>query len=188
MLSRWFESRRGTIKKMAGDIPKEVDKELLKQLEMSRGLPVLSLGGWNFEVISASGAHRLVSLDGKTCSCREFQTLRIPCRHAMAAATSCNLSYKTLVDVIHKKPKWTATLEGIILPLLDPDDLVLPTDVVDAPITHHPRLKRPFGRPPKKRKFSEGEYPGAVKKKRPNKCGTCGIAGHNRVTCKSPLK
>lgn len=31
MLSRWFESRRRKISKMSGDIPEEVEKELLKQ-------------------------------------------------------------------------------------------------------------------------------------------------------------
>ncbi|XP_024013944.1 uncharacterized protein LOC112088027 [Eutrema salsugineum] len=186
MLSRWLECRRETIQKMDGDITEEVDKLMNLQQQKSAALSVQGISLWEVEVSSEFGVRRLVDLLNKTCSCLEFQTLKYPCRHAMAAARLRQVEYSSLVDPILKKSIWSATVCGKILPVPDPDDIRIPAEVRDLNIMP-PKAKRPSGRPTTKRKLSAGEYPQVAKKKKPKKCSRCGNAGHNRAKCKEPL-
>ncbi|XP_024011266.1 uncharacterized protein LOC112086530 [Eutrema salsugineum] len=186
MLSRWLECRRENIQKMDGDITEEVDKLMNLQQQKSAALLVQGISLWEVEVSSEFGVRRLVDLLNKTCSCLEFQTLKYPCRHAMAAARLRQVEYSSLVDPILKKSIWSATVCGRILPVPDPDDIRIPAEVRDLNIMP-PKAKRPSGRPTTKRKLSAGEYPQVAKKKKPNKCSRCGNADHNRAKCKEPL-
>lgn len=119
MLSRWFESRRKKIAKMNGEIPDEVEKELIVQLKASAGLSVVVASKWDYEVGDSCGERYHVSLEACTCTRKEFQILMLPCRHAMAAATTCILEFHTLVGELHKKLRWDGTLVGVILLLQD---------------------------------------------------------------------
>ncbi|XP_024010534.1 uncharacterized protein LOC112085535 [Eutrema salsugineum] len=146
MLSRWLECRRETIQKMDGDITEAVDKLMNLQQQKSDALSVQGISLWEVEVSSEFGERRLVDLLKKTCSCLEFQTLKYPCRHAMAAARLRQVDF------------WQ------ILPVPDPDDIRIPAEVRDL-IIMPPKAKRPSGRPTTKRKLSAGEYPQVAKKK-----------------------
>ena len=87
MISRWLQSRRDVIEKMDGEIPSEVSKELDLRFADSIGLATAKWSAWEFEVSvgSASTFQYSVDLMKRICSCREFQMIKIPCRHAMAA-------------------------------------------------------------------------------------------------------
>ncbi|XP_024009286.1 uncharacterized protein LOC112084394 [Eutrema salsugineum] len=172
---------------MDGDIPEEVDKLMNLQLEKSAALSVQGISLWEVEVSSEFiGVRRHVDLLNKTCSCLEFQTLKYPCRHAMAAARLRQVEYSSLVDPILKKSIWSATVSGKILPVPDPDNIRIPAEVRDLNIMP-PKSKRQSGKPTTKRKLSAGEYPQVAKKKKPNKCSRCGNPGHNRAKYKEPL-
>ena len=43
-----------------------------------------------------------IKLNEWWCGCGEFQTLRIPCSHAIATCTSCKLNYDDFVDPVYK--------------------------------------------------------------------------------------
>ncbi|XP_024004933.1 uncharacterized protein LOC112082074 [Eutrema salsugineum] len=123
MLSRWIECRREKIQKIDGDIP-EVDKLMNLQLEKSAALSLQGIFAWEVEVSSEFiGVRRHVDLLNKTCTCLEFQTLKYPCRHAMAAARFRQVEYSSLVDPILKKSIWSEKFSGKILLVPDPDDI-----------------------------------------------------------------
>ncbi|CAA7021854.1 unnamed protein product [Microthlaspi erraticum] len=168
---------------MHGDIPEEVDKELSLNMEQSAGLPAVRVGAWTFEVVGASGAHYSVDLQKRTCTCLEFQCLEYH--------VGTQFLLPQLMDDIHKKPTWLSSISCITFPIPDPDNVDVPQYILDLPETMFPKLKRPPGRPAKKRKRSAGEYPvpegGTAKKKKHNKCSICHKGGHNRRSCKEPL-
>ncbi|CAF2058942.1 unnamed protein product [Brassica napus] len=56
------------------------------------------------------------------------------------------------------KKAWNETTKGVTLPVPDPQDLFIPSEVSDL-IMLPPKAKRPPGRPPTKRKRSAGEIP-----------------------------
>ncbi|XP_020873378.1 uncharacterized protein LOC110226354 [Arabidopsis lyrata subsp. lyrata] len=186
MLGRWFESRRKKIARTVGDIPIAVERELLKRFKGGLGMTVLAVGRWDFEVVAKDGEQFLVSLEQQTCSCLEFQKIRIPCVHAMAAAHDRALEFRTLVGEMHRLEMWSPTVQESILPVRDPSEVEVPEEIRVLCLMP-PKTKRPPGRPPKLRIHSVGEYEGNNKSKQPNKCGRCGGVGHNRVTCTNPL-
>lgn len=157
MLARWFESRRKKISRTVGDIPIAVERELMKRFKGGLGMTVLAVGRWDYEVISKEGSQYHVSLENKTCTCLEFQKLKIPCCHAMAAAHDRDLEYRTLVGEMHKIPIWSQTVKEAVLPVRDPADVDVP-EAIRVLCISPPKTKRPPGRPPKLRIHSAGEY------------------------------
>ncbi|XP_010485036.1 PREDICTED: uncharacterized protein LOC104763351 [Camelina sativa] len=178
MLARWFESRRKKILRTVGDIPIAVERELLKRFKGGLGMGVLAVGEWDFEVTSKDGKQFLVSVKDKTCSCMEFQKLKFPCTHAMAAAHDRGLEYMTLVGQMYRISTWTPTVGTSILHVQDPAEVSCLLESSDneettreTPEVAHPLCRR-----------------GNNKSRQPNKCGRCGGFGHNRVTCTAPLR
>ncbi|KAL0795370.1 hypothetical protein Bca101_066747 [Brassica carinata] len=186
-LCTWFETRRCDISKMKGNIPDKIEEILVEQLVLSPGLLVLPCSTWKFEVShKATGFSFTVDLENRTCTCLEFQMLGLPCRHAIAAASSRNMEYNMYVSKHHLKETWAAAVEGIILPVQDPKDIEVPAEILKVDLCP-PMTKRTKGRPGIKRKLSAGEFPaGASKKKKPNKCSNCFEEGHKKSTCKKP--
>ncbi|XP_024010414.1 uncharacterized protein LOC112085433 [Eutrema salsugineum] len=115
MLSRWLECRREKIQKMDGDVLEEVDKLMNLQQEKSAALSVQGISAWEVEVSSEFiGVRRHVDLLNKTCTCLESQTLKYPCRHAMAAARLRQVEYSSLVNPILRKSTWSPTLTTFV--------------------------------------------------------------------------
>ncbi|CAF2227171.1 unnamed protein product [Brassica napus] len=101
------------------------------------------------------------SLDNNSqmsCTCLEFQKVGIPCRHAIAAAMFRNLKHSEFVADAYLKKTWNETTKGVTLPVPDPQDIFIPSEVSDL-IMLPPKTKIPPGRPPTKRKRSAGEIP-----------------------------
>ncbi|KAL0654859.1 hypothetical protein Bca4012_075443 [Brassica carinata] len=99
------------------------------------------------------------SLDNSSqmsCTCLEFQKVGIPCRHAIAAAMFRDLQHSEFVADAYLKKTWNETTKGVTLPVPDPQDLFIPSEVSDL-IMLPPKMKRPPG--PTKRKRSAGEIP-----------------------------
>lgn len=63
-------------------------------------------GGENFHV----------NLSNKTCTCYEFQTLRIPCTHAIAAATRYKVQVGSLVSEWYSLSNYKRAYEQFIAP------------------------------------------------------------------------
>ncbi|KAF3592905.1 hypothetical protein DY000_02022715 [Brassica cretica] len=124
------------------------------------GLLVLPCSTWEIEVThSPTGFGFTVDLEKQTCTCLEFQMLGLPCRHAIAAASSQNMDYSLFFSEYHVKQTWAETIKGIILPIPDPIDVFVPAEILKAEL-YPPMTKRTKGRSCIKRKFSAGEFPG----------------------------
>ncbi|CAH2065398.1 unnamed protein product, partial [Thlaspi arvense] len=100
-----------------------------------------------FKVTSGTSVAHHVSLDKRTCTCPEFKMLLIPCQYAIAAITINNLSS---CGKKHCR---------VVLPVPNPDDIDVPTDVREGVVVLPPKTKHPLGRPPTKKKFSISEIP-----------------------------
>ena len=94
---------------MKGNIPKDIDIILVEKLVLSTGLLVLPCSTWEFEVTHAPVTHAptgfgfTVDLEKRTCTWLKFQKLGLPCRHAIAAASSWNMDYSLFVSEYHVK-------------------------------------------------------------------------------------
>ncbi|XP_048605532.1 uncharacterized protein LOC106354871 [Brassica napus] len=159
MISRWFVSRQRKISKMSGEIPPAVDELMENNIEDARAYAVMPLSAFEFEVtLKTTGFGSSVNLETRSCTCLEFQKVGIPCRHAIAAAMFRDLQHSEFIADAYLKKTWNETTKGVTLPVPDPQDLFIPSEVSDL-IMLPPKTKRPPGRPPTKRKRSAGEIP-----------------------------
>ena len=132
-----------------------------------------------YEVID-NGKNGLVDFTDRSCTCRKFQLGRLPCAHVVAVSRFLRLAdcYQWCHQVYT-----TEFLKKVygdsIYPLGDQSEWIEP-DVIR---TVHPpnRRSRLPGRPRGKRIPSVGEE---VRRRR---CGRCGVLGHNRIHCPSPM-
>ncbi|CAL9248039.1 unnamed protein product [Arabidopsis halleri] len=165
----------------------EVDKVLTKNLAKVRGSKVGNVSTWSYEIVGLFNGKHQVCLDRKQCTCKEYNKLKIPCGHAMLAATSVGQSYGSLVAHFYKTAAWRATYEGVINPELNLEDVVIPNGIKSGDI-YPPRTRRPSGRPKQLRIKSIGEFPKSkTVKVKINRCGRCKKTGHNRTSCTNPI-
>lgn len=60
-----------------------------------------------------------VNLWERTCTCREFQLLTIPCSHAIEATIKERICVETMVGVYHIVPYLRLAYKGVIMPIAD---------------------------------------------------------------------
>ena len=155
------------------DIVGDVFATMVQNYEDGRRLLTQNVFGPFFNVESrvAGRAERVVDLDRRECSCKEFQDLGYPCVHACAAARSAHVDIAPLCLDERRVGSLRAVYEIGIIPV--DMETVVPEDV-EPPVFH-----RQAGRPKTKRirKRHEG------KRKRIVFCTICGQTGHNKRSC-----
>lgn len=126
----------------------------------------------------------MVDLSNRTCSCKEFDLIKIPCPHAIASIrTQFGDDYGTRVyDFV--SPYYTVltykkAYEKSIHPVPSEEFWELPSELLDSKIPCPYVVIKP-GRKKIKRAPSILER---SSKKRRNKCSICKRFGHKRTTC-----
>ncbi|CAG7888170.1 unnamed protein product [Brassica rapa] len=121
----------------------------------------------------------------KTCTCNEFQALKIPCMHAIAAATRYKIRIDSLVDQCYSRTAYREAYSKIINPVVEYEsiEILFSDSSVSELEINPPASRRPPGRPRKNRILSRGEFQMRVPKRR-TVCSRCKGSGHNRATCK----
>lgn len=152
------------------------EKKLKNNIDESRTLQVAVSCGWKFEVTDG-GDKFDVDLTAKTCSCKIYQFVGIPCKHACSCILSLQQSPYAFCDSYYTLHMYKEAYMSYINPIPTNVEIAsqLPEDV------REPDVPRPPGRPRTKR------IPSQVEDVRPLKCGRCSRSGHNRRTCKEPI-
>ncbi|XP_060210209.1 uncharacterized protein LOC132637079 [Lycium barbarum] len=141
-----------------------------------------------FTVID-SGRTAKVNLLNKTCSCREYDLVKLPCAHAMAAL---RLKYRNgYGSSIYKYSSLMYKVQSYILAFAETINVVPPESewvmpeeyakMYIAPPPYEPKLGRKrINRIPG---IAESFKPKGRVKGRRNKCSLCKESGHKRTTC-----
>ncbi|EOA14825.1 hypothetical protein CARUB_v10028135mg [Capsella rubella] len=182
MLMRWFYCRRTKAGKARTRCTPEIEALLIDHLDEAVKCAVLSVSDWVYQVNDAAGCVFTVDLENKTCSCRVFDVLKVPCCHALAARCVRGVDIYSLVDYPYFIEPWQKRYEALIMPVPDERDTDIPPVVHEVPV-NPPKEKRGGGRPRKKRIPSQGEKRRVKKRVKPIRCGRCNGTGHNRKTC-----
>lgn len=110
-----------------------------------------------YEVKDKDGGSFHINLANKTCSCNAFQTLQIPCSHAIAAAIMGKKRVDTFVSEVYSLKSLAAAYEEEIYPI----SKMNPTESEGSSSVNMdilpPATRRPPGRPRKTRILSAGE-------------------------------
>ena len=121
----------------------------------------------------------IVDLKDRTCTCNKFQLDQLPCEHTLAVLKELNQEPYTYSSHYYTTETMVATYEATVYPLPSQTTWCIPNDVKEM-VVLPPRARIRAGRPKKTRAKSPWEM------KTENKCGRCGLFGHNRKTCRNP--
>ncbi|CAA7052369.1 unnamed protein product [Microthlaspi erraticum] len=113
----------------------------------------------------------------------EFQTLGIPCKHAIAAAGAAEMPTDSLFSAAYYGETWTLGFTGKIYPVPSVGGGEIGSTFRGELMP--PLCKRPPGRPKKVRILSRGEY--KKPKKSGKRCSRCHREVHNKASCKNPI-
>ncbi|KAL5538235.1 hypothetical protein UlMin_043131 [Ulmus minor] len=165
-----------------------VGPNVFKYVEKMKSLYVyctLVFSGNNtFQVQAGLHNQYVVDLERRTCACRKWQLVGIPCSHAMFIILISHMNPFDYVDAYYKKETYMKAYQPMIYglngPKLWPRSENLPVQC--------PEFKKQRGRPKKSRNLqSDEERKGGTTKLRKNyyvgRCGLCGQMGHNRRHC-----
>ncbi|CAE5994134.1 unnamed protein product [Arabidopsis arenosa] len=155
-LVAWFALRREAAQMEDNILPPKVNEMVIENFEKGAGYGVFKIGDGLYEVRDMVDCGYAVNLWERTCTCRQFQLLTIPCSHAIAAAIREGIRVDTMVGVQHTVPQLRLAYKEMIMPIPDMATLApSPNDVGGGKLAP-PYLKRPPGRPRKRRLFSQG--------------------------------
>ncbi|KAL0740981.1 hypothetical protein Bca4012_082494 [Brassica carinata] len=182
-LMNWFSERRTITNNGGGRLTPRVVEVVAGNFEQSGGLLASKINGLEYQVRDKDGELFHVNLSTKRCSCNVFQTLLIPCPHAISAAIKAKVKVETLVSEVYSLECLVAAYKDDIYPVSKINTEEYQEDgAVDLEILP-PATKRLPGRPRKSMILSTGE----IKMKGPRRkhvCSRCKGSGHNRATCK----
>ncbi|KAH0685586.1 hypothetical protein KY290_017073 [Solanum tuberosum] len=141
-----------------------------------------------FTVFSA-GSTSTVNLLEKSCSCREYDLVKIPCAHAMVALRSKHgdeygMSIYEYSSPLYKAETYLIAYSESINGVLIESEWCVLEELLSVHI-FSPLVDNKLGRKKRKRVKGVGEN---FKSKRKNKCSICKISGHKRTTCMNNSK
>ena len=125
--------------------------------EQSGGMLATKINSLEYEVQDKEGASFHVNLSTNSCTCNVFQTLLIPCPHAISAAIKAKVRVETLVSEVYSLECLASAYKDDIFPISKINtEQNQQSGAGDLDILP-PATKRPPGRPRKSRILSTGE-------------------------------
>ncbi|KAL4575445.1 hypothetical protein LXL04_022289 [Taraxacum kok-saghyz] len=175
-LIKRFDKKRMLVKKWNGVLV-PIAKNHLEDISKNLGEYEVSRCSDNHAEVKCKGKRWEVNLYERKCSCRVWQVTGLPCVHASAfIAFTRDVNWDKYVDSCYTVQKVKEAYAFEIAPMPGADQWMQK----EWEKIYPPIIKRPVGRPKKKRIKSSGES------KRRHKCPRCGEYGHREKTCKNP--
>jgi len=100
-LVTWFALRWEAAQMEDNILPPKINDMVIENFEKGAGYGVLKIGDGLYEVRDMVNCGYAVNLWERTCTCRQFQLLTIPCSHAIAAAIREGVKVNSMVGVHH---------------------------------------------------------------------------------------
>lgn len=156
----WFSNRREITVTGEDQLTPRIHEIVMSNFERSGGFRVSAVDKGQYEVRDKEGDSFHVNLGAKTCTCFEFQTLMIPCTHAIAAVTWAKVRINSLVSECYTLHTYRTAYSRIIAPVVATDS----TDIFSRNMStttlnvNPPASRRPPCRPRKNRILSRGEF------------------------------
>lgn len=158
-LMNWYAERRKVSQVCSGRLTPRVNEIVEENFEVSGGMLVSQINDLEFDVKETNGSSYHVNLCTKSCTCFSFQSLLIPCPHAIAAAIKEKKSNEELVSSFYTVATLASAYADNILPIsnnVNASEVKINGEGEEVAI-FPPASKRPPGRPRKTRILSTRE-------------------------------
>ena len=176
--AKWSWQRREEAKKWLEYPSKEVTDILDKRYVMSAPMNVVRLSQVEAQVRDDMKTYE-VDLHTMQCTCKKFQTDRIPCTHALAAARNRQLNVNCLVPEFYTNSAVKEVYKETVHLVPPHTQWTVPPSVSGMKILPPPAKRGP-GRPRQNRYKAFWERRNKTVRKR---CTRCGLTGHTYLKC-----
>lgn len=156
-LMNWFSERRSGNENDNNLFSLRVREILDLNFQHSGGMIASKINRVEYEVKDKYGGSFHVNLRNKSCSCNVFQSLMIPCSHAIYACTKGKVRVETLVSQVYSVQCLAAAYKEEIFPVSKMSSEPCQQSKTVAFDVLPPVTRRPPGRPRKSRILSAGE-------------------------------
>lgn len=157
-LRAWFSKRRDKAANQTYHITPKVAELIQATHERSPSLDVQKINELNYEVSTRSGMIFHVDFSEKTCTCDEYTLLKIPCCHALGAASKANIKVENIVAEQYKTTLGRNAYAESVNPVPNMSNIhAVPDDIATLTLLP-PKTRRPPGRPKRSRFLSSGEF------------------------------
>lgn len=156
----WFSMRRQLQCKGDNHLTPRVSEIVQANFENCGMYEVSVIARDQYEVKYKLGYIFHVNLASHTCTCNEFQSLKIPCTHAVAAAIRYKVRVESLVSECYTLTTYRAAYAAIIAPAVEHESVqILSSEGSCSQVSvNPPATMRPPGRRRKNRILSRGEF------------------------------
>ncbi|XP_028119765.1 uncharacterized protein LOC114317252 [Camellia sinensis] len=176
-IMRQMSKRRLKAQSWPGVVCPKMEDRLVKAYNKGRSWLLSQSNNEIFEVHSFPSV--MVDVGRRTCSCFQWQIKGFLCAHAVIVIRNSGLDLYDLVDPYYHVSEYWNSYACNIHPI---PTVKKPPFSIEDYIIQPPAVKRPPGRPKKKRMLSRGEEVQQIR------CSHCQRLGnHNRKTCKEPM-
>jgi hypothetical protein len=183
-LMRRYQVKKEGIKAMKGKFGPRIVEKIEAEGDKAAYCTSTYAGNGLFEV-DCKGKSFVVDLGKKTCSCRKWEMVGIPCAHAFSAILYDGGNPEDYVDHYYSKEMYLKAYEPIVCPVPSEEQWVK----TDMDNIEPPKYRVAPGRPKKARKRGpdEPKNPNRIRKGGITmQCSRCRKVGHNTRTC--PVK
>ncbi|XP_022150312.1 uncharacterized protein LOC111018510 [Momordica charantia] len=180
LLQWWFYERRTYASSRETILTDYGETKMRTAENVAQTHPVIPINHHEFDVSDGLKMVR-VNLNTMTCGCKQFDYFQFPCSHAIAVATLRNVNRYTLCSPTYSLQTLITAYAESVYPPNDIDDWILPDDFVEVEVEPSKIVKH-VGQRQTVRISSVGET------RQFHKCGRCGNMGHNKKTCRQPLR
>lgn len=180
-----FDDRRLNSSSWCSVLVPSAEKRIIEAIDRASTYQVLRSDEVEFEVLSADRSD-IVNIGSHSCSCRDWQLYGIPCSHAVAALISGRKDFYAFTPKCFTVASYRETYAEGIYPipgkveLRKTDESTMDDDFL---VVRPPKLRRPPGRPEKKRICVEDHN----RDKHTVHCSRCNQTGHYKTTCKAEM-
>ncbi|KAL3640142.1 hypothetical protein CASFOL_015110 [Castilleja foliolosa] len=178
---RWFYERNQAAMAREHELTEAVEKQLGEVIEKGANLTAEHVSAHMFKVKDGFNNH-VVDMSENSCTCREFEIMLIPCKHAAAAARKMGKTLHAYVDDYYRMTALREMWADIVMPLPNPSTWEIPDEVSSLKCIP-PDNPRQAGRPKTSRQSAVPEGASSSRRKK-QACKRCGSDQHNRAKCK----
>lgn len=174
MITELMDNRRDDSSKWSTKLTLPKEEKLREEAAKARGLKVLQSTDTLFEV--QDDCNHVINLESMTCTCSEWKTTELPCRHAIAVFNRKGLNAYDYCSEYFNVHMFSSTYDESINPVLSVEKHLDEEGVTVKVIP--PTTTPPAGEEKRKERKPQKEL------KKVMCCTRCKEAGHNNRTCK----
>ncbi|XP_010513344.1 PREDICTED: uncharacterized protein LOC104789323 [Camelina sativa] len=111
-LMSWFAMRREAGRSKISEIPPKLREVIHQNFEKSVRFGVKRVDKFEYEVVGTGEVSHYVKLVDRTCSCRAFDLLRLPCPHAISADVAEGLPIHGITAPVFSVNHWRMSYQN----------------------------------------------------------------------------